>query len=281
MKNSVALVKLWLYWGLSFFMLVSSPLNAKEQAKIALIIDDMGIHKELSLSALSLPGAVTYSFLPFTKYSHSLSKLAYQNGNELMLHAPMQAIAIQEQEVNELKSNMHVHSFEQLFIDQLNEIPHISGVNNHKGSLLTQDYQAMSLIMQLMKTQHSKSLFFVDSKTDPASIAQKAAQDFGVNALSRDVFLDHNNPSKEVIRQQFKKLIALAQRNGSALGIAHPRINTLLVLKEELNKMASYNVDLVSVSELMLQTRKKRIDRPIKKVNIKDKEVTFGEYDIF
>ena len=86
-------------------MLASFDVQTKEQAKIALIIDDMGIQKNLGLSALQLPGAITYSFLPFTAHNQALANIAHQQGKELMLHIPMQAIEPKEHEIHELSSN--------------------------------------------------------------------------------------------------------------------------------------------------------------------------------
>jgi len=286
MKSSVSPIKTCFYWALSFFILASFSASAKEQAKIALIIDDMGIQRNLSLSALQLPGAVTYSFLPFTAHTQALANLAYQQGKELMLHAPMQAIELEERERHELSADMGGGAFERLFIRQLQDIPHIAGVNNHKGSLLTQNYPAMTHIMQLIKAQYGGALFFVDSKTASASVAQKAAIDFGLATLGRDIFLDHDDPSQIVIRRQFRKLIALALRNGSALGIAHPRANTLAVLQDELHKITAYDVQLVSVSELAFTDNKKVFVIKKKPNRLRDNKKTpiqpeLGEYDIF
>ncbi len=287
MKRSVSLIKFFFYWALSFFMLSSLTLQAKDQARIALIIDDMGIQKDLSLSALQLPGAVTYSFLPFTVHTQALASLAHRQGKELMLHVPMRAIEPEEREAHELSADMSGGAFEGLFMRQLQNIPHIAGVNNHKGSLLTQNYPAMTHVMQLIKAQYGDTLFFVDSKTVAASVAQEAATDFGLATLGRDVFLDHDDPGQVEIRRQFRKLIALALRNGSALGIAHPRINTLAVLQDELHRIAAYDVQLVSVSELAFTHNKKMFamqklkPTPAIKSEAELAQPELGEYDIF
>ena len=83
---------------------------------------------------------------------------------------------------------MSSRAFERLFIRQLQNIPYITGVNNHKGSLLTQNYSAMTHIMQLIRVQYGAGLFLWIVKLRPASVAQKAATDFGLAALGRDVF---------------------------------------------------------------------------------------------
>jgi len=267
-------------------MIFNSSVSAKELPKIALIMDDMGVQWALGLQALQLPGAVTYSFLPFSSYVQVLADLAYQEGKELMLHIPMQAIDMREQEVSELTENMSATTFEWLLSEQLQQIAHISGINNHKGSLLTQNYAAMKRLMQFIKNRYGHTLFFVDSKTAVRSIAEEVAKKSGLATLGRDVFLDHDAPEKEEIRQQFRKLIILAQQKGSALGIAHPRENTLTVLKEELVKMKLYGVQLVPVSHLIAhqnqaQTVKQReVNRKLSMDSWSD-NVSLDEYDIF
>ncbi len=278
--------KVDLYFALAFFILFSLSVYSKEPPKIALIIDDMGEQWILGQQALQLPGAITYSFLPFSSYAPVLADLAYKEGKELMLHIPMQAIDAHEHEVSELTEKMSTRTFEWLLNEQLKQIAHISGINNHKGSLLTQNYSAMKHLLQFIKNRYGDSLFFVDSKTTVRSIAEEVAKKLGVATLGRDVFLDHDAPEKEEIRQQFRKLILLAQQNGSALGIAHPRKNTLAVLKEELVKMKFYGVQLVPVSHLIVhknqaQTVKQReINRKLSLESWSD-NVSLDEYDIF
>lgn len=266
-------------------MLISTYGYADEPPKIALIIDDMGLQWELGLDAIKLPGAVTYSFLPFSPYAQTLAELTYQQGKELMLHAPMQAIEVKEQEQKDLTVNMNTQIFADLFSAQLNNIPHISGINNHKGSLLTQNYSAMTQIMQLIKAHYGNALFFIDSKTIPGSIAEEVAEEFNIATRSRDIFLDHDEPEKAVIKQQFRKLIAVAQHNGSALGIAHPRLKTLQVLQEELDNLGIYGVQLVPVSALMKQSRKYMVLKPTPRaLPTHDSTIVkapLGEYEIF
>lgn len=273
--------------GLLAFFVFSVPvlIQAEPLPRIALIIDDMGLNDELGQAAVQLSGAITYSFLINTPYAHKLAAAAHEKGKQLMLHVPMQAIAISEHEKGELKQQMSVQKFRQLFVKQLNSIPNIAGVNNHKGSLLTQDYQAMARVMSLIKQQAGTDLFFVDSKTAHKSIAGRVAKEFGLAVLDRDVFLDHDSPSKEEIRRQFIKLIHIAQKEGQALAIAHPRINTLKILREELGQLNNYGVRLVSVSELMEPPQKviaKRSFRSIPARQEKPKIMkSVEEFDVF
>ncbi len=264
-----------LYGLLAFFMLSIEPLKAEPLPRIALIIDDMGLNDQLGQAAVQLSGAVTYSFLANAPYTQKLAASAHDKGKELMLHAPMQTLAKSEREQEELKKEMSPQQFSQLLLKQLNSIPNIAGVNNHKGSLLTQDYRSMARVMSLIKQYAGTGLFFVDSKTAQHSIADRVAKEFGLSVLARDVFLDHGSPSEEEIRRQFKRLIRLA----------HPRKNTLKILQEELAQLNAYGVQLVSVSELMKKPQRIIAKSIFRSIPAKQENPSFEqpaeEFDVF
>ena len=96
------------------------------------------------------------------------------------------------------------------------------------------------------------NLFFVDSRTTTATVARQLAVEYGVPNSSRNVFLD-NDPNPEAVRAQFRKLVAIAKRDGTALGIGHPFPGTLNVLAEELANLHRQGVQLLPVSRLIAQ----------------------------
>jgi hypothetical protein len=130
----------------------------------------------------------------------------------------------------------------------LASVPHVSGISNHMGSALTQQPLAMGWVMEWMSNYGG--LYFVDSLTSSKSVALRTASDAGVRAIGRDVFLD-TTPDSELIRRQFRRLVALAREHGTALAIGHPYPETLGVLRSVLLKPSHYGVRLVSVKELI------------------------------
>ena len=131
-------------------------------------------------------------------------------------------------------------------------IPHVAGVNNHMGSLLTGRRQAMDWLMQDLRC--IGGLYFVDSRTDVRTVARRQARAVGLANAERDVFLD-NLQDRDYIRGQLRRLIAEAKRGGSAIGIGHPYPDTLAVLAEELPKLADQGIQLVPVSRLVERER--------------------------
>ena len=224
----------------------TGPTSTK--AVISIIIDDMGYRLADGQRALELPGPLAYSFLPHTPNASRLTRKAQQLGKVILLHLPMEperhGLALGPgallSDMSELQIHESVHQ-------SLLAIPQAVGVNNHMGSLLTKQDRHMQWVMSALK---ERELFFVDSKTTAQSVATKAARAHNIPYLTRDVFLD-NEQTPAYITRQFNILIALAQRSGSALAIAHPLPTTIAVLEELLGTLPA-GVQLVSLDELML-----------------------------
>jgi polysaccharide deacetylase 2 family uncharacterized protein YibQ len=113
--------------------------------------------------------------------------------------------------------------------ESLAAVPYAVGINNHMGSRLTRESNAMNWLMQAIVARGD--LFFVDSRTTSGSVALKAALRVDLAATARDVFID-NEQSPEAITRQLGALVERAKRMGHALGIAHPHAVTIDVLRE-------------------------------------------------
>ncbi len=217
---------------------------------IAVIIDDLGDNVHKGLRAIGLPGPVAAAFLPHTRYARRLARLAHRRDKEVMLHLPMEAADGAPTGPGSITLNMTEQEFVTTLEADLADIPHVTGINNHMGSLLTQQPSLMRWLMQAINRRGQ--LFFVDSRTTTATVAQQAATDNGVPNLRRDVFLD-NDPTPAAIAVQFKRLISIARRQGSAVAIGHPHGATLDFLEQQLPQLASLGVRLVAVHTLLQQ----------------------------
>jgi len=227
------------------------------QASIALIIDDLGNQYSHDSEAIDLPGKVSCAFLPYAPFTRSLAEKAYASRKEVMLHLPMQAVNEEPREAGELTLDMTRRQFNRTLQGDLDAVPHVSGINNHKGSLLTRHPGHMAWLMQDMSRQGG--LFFVDSRTTAATVARQLAAEYRIPSIDRKVFLD-NVQTTSAIQEQFRRLLDIARREGSALGIGHPHEETLAVLRQELPRLADYNIRLVSVSRLIeIEHRRKGV----------------------
>lgn len=240
--------------GLSPSLILAAPAGSpashedSAQAVISIIIDDLGINRELSERALHLPGDVTYAFLPHSRYGHDLALTAHRLGRESLLHLPMQAIDDRRIDAGALTEKQSRAEFLATLREDLRRIPYIRGVNNHMGSLLTQLPEQMHWLME--ELARHKNLFFIDSRTTPRTIAYREAVDEGLQSLRRNIFLD-NDTDVAAINHQFIKLLAIARINGSAVAIGHPYPETLAYLENILPALPLLGFRLLPASQLI------------------------------
>ena len=222
-------------------------------ARIAIIIDDIGYRRADGLAALALPGALTYSILPFTPNAKDFARRAERRDRELLLHLPMESKAGDKLGPGGLTTEMSAKELGRLVSESLQAVPNIKGVNNHMGSHFTANYNAMSIVMSAIG-RRAPQLFFVDSVTTSNSTIPRAGRTHGIPVISRNIFLDHVL-SKAAIRAQFNQLTAHARKHGRAVAIGHPHPETVSVLREELTRLREHGVSLVSVSDLISKER--------------------------
>ncbi|MDT8404428.1 divergent polysaccharide deacetylase family protein [Sulfuriflexus sp.] len=228
-------------------MLLSSGMALAQRPAIAIIIDDLGnnAHDE---RAVELPGAVACAFLPHAPYTNKLARKAHSVNKEVMLHAPMEALHGNALGPGSLTLHMTERQFTATLQDDLAAVPHVQGINNHMGSLLTRHPGHMLWLMQEM-TRHG-NLFFVDSRTTVSSVARTVAAENRIPNLERDIFLDAE-PGEAFVERQFARLVKVAKQRGTALAIGHPYPATMKVLKQRLQELDEMGVDLVAVGELI------------------------------
>ncbi len=234
-------------WGMIILLSAATSMAGAGQApRIALIIDDMGNNEMLGRWALHLPGSVTYAFLPHTPHGKDLARAAYARHREILLHLPMQPYDKTAHDKGMLRKGMAEAAFRRTLLSDIASIPHVSGVNNHRGSLLTSDTASMRRVMEGLR---AFGLFFIDSRTAESSVAEKVAMESGIPTASRNIFLDHVIERK-AIEGQFGKLVRMARHRGTAIGIGHPHPETLSVLSKMLPRLKRLGIRLVPVSKL-------------------------------
>lgn len=227
------------------YLTLFSVHSIAQASQVAIVIDDMG-YRYTDKNALTLPGAITYAFLPHTTYGKTLAMQANSTNHDVLIHIPMESENRKKLGPGALTSNMNERAFSRSLTKSFAEIPFAIGINNHMGSYLTQLYQPMAWTMAFLK---QNDLFFLDSKTSPHSKAQQAAIDFGVPVKARHIFLD-NELTEQYISQQFKQLIHFAQKHQTAIAIAHPHPETVATLNKLIPTLKLHGIELVPLSRL-------------------------------
>lgn len=227
------------------------PLQRKtgKTALVAIVIDDLGADIKQAREILSLRGKITFAVMPGLSQSKKVAELARQNGHEVLLHLPMEYRNRNGKPApGMLRADMTPMEFLTTVSDNVESVPGAIGINNHEGSSLTENQEAMKFLMAELK---ARNLMFLDSFTSAKSVAYATAKEFGLKSARRDVFLDNEADNPASIRKQLDELTAIARKNGKAIGIGHPHPATINELRKWLTEADSQGIELVPVSRLM------------------------------
>ncbi len=245
--------------------------NAKTPYKIVIIIDDLGLGQSSTAQINALPGPLTLAYLPYAENLYVYTKISKARGHELLIHTPMEPLnASLDVGPAPLLHGMKEAAFKNALYKIFDSFDGYVGINNHMGSKLTQDPQAMKWVMESLR---DRGLLFVDSKTIHTSIAFDVAREHGLYHTQRDVFIDHE-PNIEFVRNALKKLELIARHKGYAIAIGHPKPVTIAVLKEWLPTLEARGFELVPVSAVVYKSRApKNMEMPeVELVNIEPVE---------
>jgi polysaccharide deacetylase 2 family uncharacterized protein YibQ len=225
-----------------------NPSGRAANARLAIIIDDLGSDRAVAEAVFALRYPLTISVLPNHEHSVNIAKEAHRRGFQVMLHLPMQSVANETPEAQELHPGMPATEVAALVDQFLQNVPDASGVNNHQGSRATADTALMDELMPVLRDHH---LFYVDSRTTAATVAYDTAQDFGVRSAFRNVpFLD-DVAEVAAVRKQLELALRGAREKGGAVAIGHPHPATLQALREVLPRAQAQGVRLALASELV------------------------------
>jgi polysaccharide deacetylase 2 family uncharacterized protein YibQ len=217
-------------------------------AKIALILDDAGSGAQSQWVFLDLPVRLSFAVLPGHPNSRRFAEMARARGHDVLVHLPMQPNNSERQALEKemLKPGMDEREVARVLDAALLTVPGARGINNHQGSLATQD---RDLMRRLMRCLTLRGLFFVDSFTHAASVGLEEAIRAGMPGRRRDFFLD-DTVEAAAIEEALHSLVRKAIRNGKAIGIGHvTKPETLRVLQEKLPLYRARGIEFVGVSE--------------------------------
>jgi uncharacterized protein len=216
--------------------------------KLAIILDDVAADTGAVDGIFALHYPLTLSVLPNHPQSAEIATEAHRRGYQVMLHLPMESLANETAEAQELRPGMSPSEISRTLDAMLHTVPYAAGVNNHQGSRATSDAQLMSELMPVLR---SHQLFFIDSRTTAATVAYEAAQSAGVHSAFRNVpFLDDVQEAGAV-RRQLELAAKDAREKGQAIAIGHPHSATLRALAEFLPEAEERGIRLVHVSDLV------------------------------
>jgi len=225
----------------------AKPAPGRGSGKLAVVLDDAGYSLDVLPLVAKLPREVAVAVLPNAPAAAAMAQALREQGRELLLHMPMEPEGNGGPGPGEgaLRPGMGEREVRELLEQALAVVGPVAGVNNHMGSRATSDPQLMEAWAAALA---GRGLYFLDSRTTPASVAKRAVAARGVPTLGRDVFLDVVE-EEGAIRSALATARSLARAKGEAVAIGHVHPLTLRVLGEELPQLR--DVKLVRPSQLL------------------------------
>ena len=222
--------------------------NPQIKPRLALIIDDIGASLSHAKPFLALKVPMTFAILPRLAKSEESASMIHREGHEIMLHQPMEP---RDRGLSPGPGALYVGDepsrISHIMEENISSMPLATGMNNHMGSRFTASPKEMLETLQVVK---DKGLFFVDSLTAGDSKGYKTAKTLHLPASSRDVFLD-NRVEESAIMRQLHQLKGIALRQGHAVGIGHPFIETARAIRRFLKGLEKAELHFVHMSDVL------------------------------
>jgi hypothetical protein len=239
---------------LSAHLDITRPIRVrKDDAKIAIIIDDFGNRAEGTDSILKLKQKITCAIIPFKDDSTEEGEYAKNLGFDVIIHLPMESELDRPNWMGAkpILTTLSKEEIRSRMEEAIEDIPTAVGFNNHTGGKATADRRVMKVLLEVAK---QRGLVAIDSRTTPKTVVAQVGKEVGVRVLERDVFLDHKK-DYGYIREAMLDLAGRAISQGSAIGIGHVGPHggnvTALVLKNMLNPIERAGVEFVGISSLI------------------------------
>lgn len=222
-----------------------------KRGRLGIIIDDVGYRRVGVEGFVQIGRPLNFSILPHAPWAQQEAKAALEAGYLIMLHQPMEPLDTSiEVGDDAITTGMEDGDIISILEGNLSLLPGVEGVNNHMGSRVTADEGIMRRVLRVIK---EKGLFFVDSRTSPASLAFEVGKDMGVPTVCNSSFIDNEN-GVEQIKGMIRSLGRRALRRGSAIGIGHDRPATFEALSQMIEELETAGIELVYIRELLPQT---------------------------
>ncbi len=192
---------------------------AKNNATLIFVIDDAGYNVANVKAYASLPFPITIAVLPKLAHSKDAAYVVRANKKELILHQPMQSTNLKlNPGPGAITPDMTSAEIAALVKENLDEIgPEVKGLNNHEGSLVTEDLSRIGTVLDVAK---ERKIYFLDSRTTVQTKAPQAASSRSMSIKERDVFIDDIVSREEMLAQIYRGL-DIANKNGKVIMIGH------------------------------------------------------------
>ncbi|MDR0455989.1 MAG: divergent polysaccharide deacetylase family protein [Treponema sp.] len=224
------------------------PPKPAHQGTLVFIIDDAGNNLKELEPFLRFPGPLTIAVLPGLPHSAEAARRIRAAGKEVFLHQPMEASGGQDPGPGAIYAGMDAAEMLAVLNQNIAEVGPVAGINNHQGSRITADQQAMETVLAFCR---ERGISFLDSRTTANTAVPAAARDIGIKIGERNIFID-NEQDRPSMNRSIEGGLVWASQRGSAVMIGHIWSPELAPLLAELyQNVIAQGYTLATASDLI------------------------------
>jgi hypothetical protein len=219
-------------------------------ARIAIIIKGLGFSRAATIAAINhTPAEVTLAFDPYAKGVGDWVGLARTAGHETLITLPMEPDDFPTSDPGPFALQTDLKQTQN--IDRLHYILSVSmgnvGLLQMMGTRFATSKQALAPVLEEIR---SRGLLIIDNGLVKNSQIVNIASTIALPRARSDVFIDQD-PSRLGISRGLSKLVEIAQKNKSAIGIAQALPTTLANIMAWSKTLAGKNLVLAPVSAVV------------------------------
>ncbi|WP_170937360.1 MULTISPECIES: divergent polysaccharide deacetylase family protein [Rhodomicrobium] len=226
----------------------TTEVAAPKAARIAILVRGLGRDERIGDDAVSkLPTAISLGFLPFGNSAQQLAGKARERGHEVIVQLPLEPAdyPVNNPGPETLLSGSSPDENVTRLGNVLGRFEGYSGVTNFLGGKILQSKAALRPILENLK---SRELIYVGEGKSHA-VVRGIAGEIGLRYGGADVMID-SNPAPEAVKKALDRLIAVARKDGSAIGLAYANRVTIDELEAWSQTLATQGITLVPVGVL-------------------------------
>ncbi len=234
-------------WGNT--RLTTTKVAVPRSARIAVLLRGVGRDDRISEQAVTkLPPAVSLAFIPYASSAQQWAKKARELGHEVIVQLPLEPsdYSVNNPGPETLLSSSSADENLSRLRTILARFDGYSGVTNFLGGKLLQSPTALRPILEEVKTE---GLIYVGEGNNSHAIARGVAKEIGLRYGNADVMIDAQ-PSPTAIRRALDRLIVLARKQGSAIGMGTASRTTIEQIENWSRHLEAEGVTLVPVGVL-------------------------------
>jgi polysaccharide deacetylase 2 family uncharacterized protein YibQ len=211
--------------------------------RVAILIRGIGQDRRDSYDAINkLPAAISLGFVANDDGEEMAGK-ARELGHEVIVQLPLDAN--ESTAAFDLLGSSTSQNAERMGT-MLNRFNGLNGVTNITGGKLLQSKEALRPIMEDIK---ARNLVYIAEGNNNHAVVRQLAQELNVRYGNAAVVID-THPTPDGIKAALDRLVVVAQKRGSAIGIGFANATTIEQLQVWSQELATKGVTLVPASSL-------------------------------